>query len=75
MVTITPLAANDNDLRARGPYADSDDALYPQAVAILRRHGSASISWLQRQLQIGFNTASRLIERMELEGIVGHPQI
>ena len=29
--------------------------------------------WLQRQLRIGYNSAARLIERMENEGLVGAP--
>jgi DNA segregation ATPase FtsK/SpoIIIE-like protein len=33
----------------------------------------ASTSWLQRQLRIGYNSAARLIERMEEEGMVGPP--
>jgi len=48
-----------------------DQALYDQAVALVRRDGKASVSYIQRCLQIGFNRASSLIERMEAEGIVG----
>ena len=33
----------------------------------------ASTSWLQRQLRVGYNSAARLIERMEEEGLVGPP--
>ena len=43
---------------------------YAQAVAVVCREGRASTSFVQRQLQIGYNRAARIIERMEDEGIV-----
>lgn len=42
-----------------------------QALKVVRQHGTASASMLQRRLRIGYNRASRLIEQMEEEGIVG----
>ncbi len=48
-----------------------DDELYSRAVRIVLETRIASISMLQRRLEIGFNRAARLIERMEAEGIVG----
>ena len=45
--------------------------LYDRAVAIVTRDGKASTSYIQRRLQIGYNRAASLIERMEQEGVVG----
>jgi DNA segregation ATPase FtsK/SpoIIIE, S-DNA-T family len=47
--------------------------LYQQAVAIVTRDRKASTSYIQRRLQIGYNRAASLMERMEKEGIVGQP--
>ena len=49
---------------------DSGDALYDQAVALVAREGKASTSFVQRHLQIGYNRAARLIEKMEQQGVV-----
>ena len=47
-----------------------DDALYDQAVALICRERRASTSFVQRHLQIGYNRAARIIERMETEGVI-----
>ncbi len=47
--------------------------LYAQAVAVVTRDRKASTSYIQRRLQIGYNRAASLMERMEQEGIVGQP--
>ena len=47
--------------------------LYQQAVQVVLRDRKASTSYIQRRLQIGYNRAASLIERMEHEGIVGQP--
>ena len=49
---------------------DKNDELYNQAIAIVCREKKASTSFIQRQLQIGYNRAARIIEKMESEGIV-----
>jgi len=50
--------------------AGENDRLYAQAVEIVARDGKASTSYLQRKLAIGYNSAAKLIERMEKEGLV-----
>jgi len=56
--------------RERGSDGSGGD-LFQQAVAIVKRDRKASTSYIQRRLQIGYNRAASLMERMELEGIVG----
>ncbi|MBI1364628.1 MAG: cell division protein FtsK [Alphaproteobacteria bacterium] len=53
-----------------GGNTSSGDALYDKAVAIVVRDRKASTSYIQRRLQIGYNRAATLIERMEEEGVV-----
>jgi S-DNA-T family DNA segregation ATPase FtsK/SpoIIIE len=48
----------------------SGDDLYDRAVAVVTRDRKASTSYVQRRLQIGYNRAASLIERMEQEGVV-----
>jgi S-DNA-T family DNA segregation ATPase FtsK/SpoIIIE len=57
------------DSTAMGGEAGGD--LYSQAVQIVLRDRKASTSYIQRRLQIGYNRAATLMERMEKEGIVG----
>lgn len=52
---------------------DADTQLYRKAVQIVAESQKASTSYLQRQLRVGYNSAARLIERMEKDGLVGQP--
>ncbi len=54
-----------------GGSAATGDDLYMQAVNLVVREGKVSVSFIQRQLQIGYNRAARLVERMETERVVG----
>ena len=58
------------DATSMGATGDATD-LYQQAVQIVMRDKKASTSYIQRRLQIGYNRAASIMERMEQEGIVG----
>ncbi|MEO8258402.1 MAG: DNA translocase FtsK [Acidobacteriota bacterium] len=54
---------------ANGVEMDKDD-LYDEAARIVVQSGQASISYLQRRLRVGFSRAARLVDMMEMEGLV-----
>jgi DNA segregation ATPase FtsK/SpoIIIE, S-DNA-T family len=54
---------------AEGVEMEKDD-LYDEAARIVVQSGQASISYLQRRLRIGFSRAARLVDMMEMEGLV-----
>ncbi|HTB10929.1 MAG TPA: DNA translocase FtsK [Bryobacteraceae bacterium] len=56
--------------RSQQPAA-SQDPEYSEAVRIVREAGKASTSTLQRHLRVGYGAATRILDRMEAEGIVG----
>ena len=56
-----------------GRRAGEADPLYDRAVAIVLEEKRASISYVQRQLGIGYNRAANLLEAMETAGIVSKP--
>jgi len=60
-------------LMGGGGNSQSGDDLYDKALAVVARDKKASTSYIQRRLQIGYNRAATLIERMEQEGVVSSP--
>jgi S-DNA-T family DNA segregation ATPase FtsK/SpoIIIE len=52
---------------------DPETQLYRKAVQIVAESQKASVSYIQRQLRVGYNSAARLVERMEKDGLVGMP--
>jgi S-DNA-T family DNA segregation ATPase FtsK/SpoIIIE len=52
---------------------NKDDYLYQKAVQVVLRDKKTSISYVQRQLRIGYNKSANLIEKMEQEGILSSP--
>jgi S-DNA-T family DNA segregation ATPase FtsK/SpoIIIE len=64
----------DNSITAEDKKIDGvqleKDELYDEAARIVVSSGQASISYLQRRLRIGFSRAARLVDMMEMDGIV-----
>ncbi len=52
-------------------FSDGEDPLYEKALEIVHQQGKASASFIQRRLKIGFNRAARLVDEMEINGVVG----
>ena len=50
---------------------EPQDEFYNQAVDLVRRQQTASVSMLQRRFRIGYNRAARIVDEMEAKGIVG----
>ncbi|MBV9992846.1 MAG: DNA translocase FtsK 4TM domain-containing protein [Alphaproteobacteria bacterium] len=58
---------------AGGGNSNEGDDLYDKALAVVARERRATTSYIQRRLQIGYNRAASLIERMEEDGVISRP--
>ena len=63
---VTKQNNDTEDLMSSG----EEDELYQTALKIIKTEKKASTSFLQRKLQIGYNRAARIIEKMEENGLV-----
>ncbi len=63
---VTKKSGMTDDLLSGG----EEDELYQTALQIIKTEKKASTSFLQRKLQIGYNRAARIIEKMEEDGLV-----
>jgi S-DNA-T family DNA segregation ATPase FtsK/SpoIIIE len=61
----------DGDDEGGGAAEQTRDALFDKAVALVCESRQASVSYVQRRLQVGYNRAARMVEQMERDGIVG----
>ena len=61
---------NDSDSQTNDD-DEPEDEFYDQAVALVRKQQSASVSMLQRRFRIGYNRAARIVDAMEAKSIVG----
>jgi S-DNA-T family DNA segregation ATPase FtsK/SpoIIIE len=70
--------ASDQDIllpgeQAEGEQAEEYDTLYDEAIAFITENGRVSISSVQRKFRIGYNRAARIVEQMEVNGVVSTP--
>jgi DNA segregation ATPase FtsK/SpoIIIE, S-DNA-T family len=53
--------------------SDEDEALVTKSIDLIKNSGRASTSYLQRNFQIGYNKAARIMEVLEDRGVVSKP--
>ncbi|MBD3231412.1 DUF87 domain-containing protein [Candidatus Dependentiae bacterium] len=59
---------------SRQELEDFEDDLYPEIIEFIKDRDEISISQLQRFYKIGFNRSAKIIERLEMDGIIAPAQ-
>ncbi len=69
---LNPNDGSDSILGESGT-SEEKDPLYDEAVSFVIESGKVSVSSVQRKLRVGYNRAARLVEQMEISGVVSSP--
>jgi S-DNA-T family DNA segregation ATPase FtsK/SpoIIIE len=67
------LRAREEDEDGELAAAEDMDEMYDRAVALVAETRQVSISMIQRRLRVGYNRAARMVEHMEVQGVVSPP--
>ena len=59
--------------QAEGGEEEELDTLYDEAISFVTETRRVSISSVQRKFRIGYNRAARIVEQMEMQGVVSQP--
>src|SRR3970040_2277350 len=73
-IKLKPGQAPWDVMLAREAVVDDKDAQLEQAIATVKKYGTASASLLQRKMRIGYPRAARLMDELKEMGIVGREQ-
>ena len=68
---LLPEYVDEKDVKERGEMDDDRDELFDEAARIVVQHQQGSTSLLQRRLKLGYNRAGRLMDQLEMAGVVG----
>ena len=68
--SFDPGEVSENDIESGGG-DDEGDPLFEEAKALVIETQKASASMIQRRLSVGFNRATRLMEELEVAGVIG----
>ena len=68
---LLPEYVNENEGNNLNASLDDKDSMFEEAARIVVMHQSGSTSLIQRKLKLGYNRAGRIIDQLEVAGIVG----
>ena len=69
--SFDPGEVSESDLKSGSGGAQEGDPLFENAKALVLETQKASASMLQRRLSVGFNRATRLMDELEVAGVIG----